>query len=49
MIMQPNSGREVMITFKMVLSIVCTDAIVCIYFVDGVVTTHRVDLDYIEE
>jgi hypothetical protein len=48
-ITQPNSGHEIMMTFKMVPSIARTDATICICFVDGAVVDHLVVLDCMEE
>ena len=49
MITQPNPGRGIMVTFKMVLSIARADAIICICFADGVVADRLVVLDCLEE
>lgn len=48
MITQPNQGREIMITFKMVPSIARADATIFICFVDDVVLDRRVSLEYLE-
>ena len=45
MITQPNPKHGIMVTFKMVPSIACADATICICFVDGVVADRLVDLD----
>ena len=49
MITQPNPGREIMVTFKMVPSIAHVNVTICIYFVDGVVADRLIDLDCLEE
>ena len=49
MIMQPNPGRGIMITFNMLLSIARADATICICFVDGVVADRLVVLDCLEK
>ena len=46
---QPNPGRGIMVTFKIVPSIACADATICICFVDGAVADRVVDLDCVEE
>ena len=49
MIMQPNPGREIMMTFNMVPSIARVDATICICFVDRAVADRLVVLDCLEE
>jgi hypothetical protein len=46
---QPNSGREIIVTFNMVPSIARADATICICLGDGVVADCLVVLDYLEE
>jgi hypothetical protein len=48
-ITQPNLGRGIMVTFKMVLSIARAYATICIWFVDGAVADRLVDLDFLDE
>ena len=49
MITQPNLGRGITVTFKMVMSIACANATICIGFIDGAVADRLVDLDCLEE
>ena len=49
MITQSNTGREIMVTFNMVMSIARVDVTICIFFVDGVVADRLVVLDYLEK
>ena len=49
MMMQPNQGRGIMVTFNMVPSIARANATICIFFVDGAVADRLVVLDCLEE
>jgi hypothetical protein len=46
---QPNPGRGIIMTFRMVPSIARADVTICICFVDGGVADHLVVLDCLEE
>lgn len=46
---QPNPGRGIIVTFRMVPSIARADATICICFVDGAVADRLVALDCLEE
>jgi hypothetical protein len=46
---QPNLGRGIIVTFRMVPSIARADATICICFVDGVEAERLVVLDCLEE
>ena len=48
MITEPNPGRGIMVTFKMVSSIARADATICICFVDGAVADCCIDLNCLE-
>ena len=49
MIMQPNPGRDTMVTFNMVATMARADATIYICFVDGAVVDRFVVLDCVEE
>ena len=49
MIMQPNPGRGIIVTFNMVPSIACAGATICSCFIDGAVAYRIVVLDYLED
>jgi hypothetical protein len=46
---QPNPGREIIVTLRMVPSIARANATIYICFVDGAVADRLVVLDYLEE
>ena len=48
MIIQPNQGCGIMVTFKMDPSIARTEATICICFVDGAMLDCHVGLDCLE-
>jgi hypothetical protein len=46
---QPNPGRRIIVTLRMVPSIVRADATICIYFEDGAMADRLVVLDCMDE
>jgi hypothetical protein len=46
---QPNPGRGIIVTLRMVPSIARADATICICFVDGAVADRLIVLDCLEE
>lgn len=47
MVMQPNLGHGIMVTFKMALSTAHANATICICFVDDAMSDHLIDLDFL--